>query len=366
MKIKNETSEKLMKMFNLKENPFTFKILPELFVGHMKDIEKIVYSLKNGNKVSILLGPTGSGKTTMMKYIHGKFEDNEAFYVPKPPKDPSDWVEIFTNFIKPSFLERLLSRKKHVNLYNLSDWVNKKVKHNIIMLVDEGHEATMESLEWLRTLTDQIDNLSLVIAGLPVLENYLKENLETIMRRVGVKLELTNLTKTETRELIKRRIEWAGGEDIKPFTDDVIDYIYEKTGGFPRDVLRVCSELLDKAVERGITTIDRNFVSEFYTENEREVTPSYKSKKMTLSALDELPDKQRRIIEILSKEEDLTPSEIVSRIGIENYKNSGNAVRSVNNILKRLIKDGYVIRRGKGKSYKYRLSDKTKTLFVNA
>ena len=355
-------SEEYMKMFGVRENPFTFRILPELFVGHMNEINRLVYNIKSGGKISLLVGPTGSGKTTMMKYISDNLSELRTVYIPKPPGNPEDWVKIFTNFITSSFIERLFSRKKSLNLYNLSEWVNKKLKNErIVMLVDEGHEASMETLEWLRTLSDQIDNLSVVIAGLPSLETYLRKNLETFIRRVNTKLELTNLTKTETRELVKRRIEWAGGEDIKPFTSEVIDCIYEKTGGFPRDVIRICNHLMQKAAERGISTIDSNFIREV-----EDTASIERNQKLSLSSLDELPSKQRNIIEILAKEEDLTPNEIVKRIGMENYKNPGNAVRSVNNILKRLIKDGYVTRRGKGKSYKYRLSEKTKTLFVNA
>jgi DNA-binding transcriptional regulator PaaX len=57
---------------------------------------------------------------------------------------------------------------------------------------------------------------------------------------------------------------------------------------------------------------------------------------------------------------------VVSKLGAESYKSKDNAIRSVNNILKRLTKEGFVVRKGKGKSYVYSLSDKTRTLLVNA
>ncbi len=352
-------SESYMKIFNWRENPFSFKILPNLFVGYGKEIEKISKSIENNEKLSILIGPTGSGKTTFMKFLAESFKGKrKVFYLSKPPKNPEDWVKIFTNFIGFGFFERLFSRKKEINLYNLSEWVNKKMKNvNMTLLVDEGHEASIETLEWLRTLTDQIDNLSVVMAGLPVLDSVLRENLETFTRRVNTRIELTNLTKSETRELIKRRIEWVGGEDIKPFISETVEFIHQKTGGFPREVIRVCNELVKAAVEKNISTIDMNFL--------KDSEPVSRGRIM-LNSLNTLPSKQRSIIQILDEHGELTPAEIVEKMDTGSYKNKDNAIRSVNNILKRLVEEGFVLRNRRGKSYQYSLSDKIKTLMVNA
>jgi type II secretory pathway predicted ATPase ExeA/DNA-binding transcriptional ArsR family regulator len=350
--------ERHMKIFKWKNNPFNFRILPDLFVGYTKELNSILNSLRNNDKFSLLIGPTGSGKTTLMKFIANKFDkDKKIFYLSKPPKDPQDWVTIFTRFIKFSFFERLFSRRKRLNLYNLSEWVNKKVKNkNIVLLLDEGHEASLETLEWMRTLIDQVDNLSVILAGLPTLEPLLKEHLETLTCRIHTKVELTNLTRAETREMIKKRIEWSGGDDIKPFTPETIDFIYDKTGGFPREVLRMCNELTQKAIDKGISTVDINFLREIETDM---------PKRVSLNTIGDLPSKQKTILELLGKYGEMTPSEIASKLDIGSYKDKANAIRSLNNILKRLTKEGLVIRKGKGRSYQYKISEKIKTLMVN-
>lgn len=352
-------NEKYVKLFSWRENPFNFKILPELFVGYMKETEKITNSIQESDKLSLLIGPTGSGKTTLMKHLNKNFgKSRKTLYVSKPPKDPDDWVKIFTNFIGFSIFERLFSRDRNVNLYNLSEWVNKKTRNKKpLLLVDESHEASVETLEWLRTLVDQIDNLTVVIAGLPVLEPMLKENIETFTRRINRRVELANLTKSETRELVKRRIEWAGGEDIKPFTSDSIEQIYRKTGGFPRDVIRVCSELVQRATNDNITTIDVNFLKDSDVSS---------PKRVSLTAVNVLPSRQRHILEILGNHGEMSPAEIVDQMDLGSYKSRDNAIRSINNILKRLVKEGHINRNKEGKSYRYLLSDKTKTLMVNA
>ncbi len=349
-------NERLMKLFNWERNPFTFQIIPELFVGYEKEMNKIVEGLNNGDKFSLLIGPTGSGKTTMLKNLLKRFSNcKHVIYLSKPPKDPKDWVTVFDPVIKRGFFS-FFSRKK-VNLYNLSDVLNKKLNGSkCLLFIDECHEASLDSLEWLRTLTDQVDNMMVVLAGLHIFENTLKNNLETFLKRISTKIELTNLTKSETRELIKRRIESVGGDDIKPFTHDILDYIYEKTGGFPREIIRVCDELIKTAVDKNISVIDSDFINEI----------AFPEMRVSLEKITTLPDRQREILETLSHHGELTPAEIIERMPTDGYKDRENAIRSVNNLLRRLMKDGFVERKKVGKAYKYKLVDKYKTLLVNA
>jgi type II secretory pathway predicted ATPase ExeA len=364
MKMNMNMDEKSMKIFNWDENPFIFRILPDLFVGHGKEAEKLVSAVQNGDKLSILLGPTGSGKTTLLRFLSTIFTKRvKIYYLSKPPNNPEDWVKIFTNFIGKGMFERLFSRGREINIYNLSDWVNHKMKkENMVLLVDESHEASVETLEWLRTLTDQIDNFSVVIAGLPVLESMLKDKLETFMRRMNTKVELANLTKSETRELIKKRIEWVGGDDIKPFTPDAVDDIHERSGGFPREVIRMCNDLVQKAIENSITTIDRNFMRDSEVTSMMLASP----KRISLNSIESLPSRQRNVIEILWKYGEMTPTEIVEKMHTGDYKSKDNAIRSINNIVKRLEREGTIIRKRRGKSYQYLLSDKIRTLMVHA
>jgi len=356
MKNDDTRNETPVKYFNWETNPFNFRVLPDLFVGYMGEVSNISDSLENGDKFSLLIGPTGSGKTTMLKFLATKFDGRrKLIYVSKPPKNPDDWVDIFTNFTGVSFMEKV--RKKKPNLYNIEEWVNNKTDNKmIIMLIDESHEASIDTMEWLRTFTDHIDNLSVVLAGLPSLEPMLKDNLETFMRRLSTRVELTNLTKSETRELIKRRIEWAGGDDIKPFTQEAIEAIYDKSNGFPREIIRICNELVHNAFTKRISTIDSNFLNEI---------SEVRVERVSINEINGLPSKQREILIMLQKEGELKPSEIVDRIDLEGYKNKENAIRSVNNILKRLLKEGLINRKGKGKSYQYSLSDKARTLMVS-
>lgn len=351
-----DSQGKHQEFFKWDSNPFTFRIIPDLFVGYRPEIENIVGGINSGTKFSLIMGPTGSGKTTLAMHLMKIFSPVKRMkYLPKPPKNPQDLVDIFLDLAGRPFLSRLFSRKKP-GLYDLSAYVNSRLNsQRCILFVDECHEASLDTLEWLRTLTDQVDNLSIVLAGLPVFDSIMREKLETFTRRFTLRIELSNLTKSETRELVKRRIENARGEDIKPFTQETVNLIYERTGGFPREVIRLCGELADRASQKGITTIDPDFLGDARTPQPR----------IPLNTVEELPHRQKLILEAIGTDS-LTPSQVVDRMDPDEYKDRANAVRSVNNILKRMMKDKLIARERKGKTYRYRASGKLQPLMVQA
>lgn len=349
--------EGIQRAFHWDTNPFSFTIRPDLFVGYGQEVDTLVQGIQHGNKFALLLGPTGSGKTTLLKYIALKFPRQHLIYLPKPPKNPEDWIGIFHEIVKPGFWARLFHRGNGIDLYNLSDRVNSRLTNQkCLLFVDECHEATQESLEWLRTITDQVENLTVVLAGLPVFENMLKDKLETFLRRVTLRIDLGCLSPVEMQEFIKKRIESVGGENTRPFTHQLLEQIHHQTGGFPRDVLKMCNDLTLRALQKGVTTIDTKFLEE--TE-----LPT----RVSRDNLEVLPSRQKLIMDTIIKEGELTPTEIVLKIQAKgDYKDRENAIRSVNNLVRRLQSDGFLERKRIGKAYKYRISPRYRTLFVEA
>ena len=352
-----------------KENPFVLKIDSKLFVGYKDQVDAVKNHIDNKHKIAVITGKTGAGKSTFLKWLESKYDANKL-YVSKPPEKAEDFVDIFTDIFGLGFFDKLLNRKP--SLYNLPGYINKKLKdEHLVFLVDESHETNKEVLEWLRVLTDQIDSVSLVMAGMPVLEDKIRSELETLDQRITTRINLNALEKDEVRELIKKRIENAGGTDIKPFTEDAISKIYEKTGGFPREVLKFCDRLVNSAVEKGVDVIDDGLISEhreIQLPNVRleEPTVRFMPKPPSEERIRNLPSKQRIILELLYKKDWLTPTAIVEELELKSYKSKSHAVRSVNNILKRMMLEGFVDRVERGKAYMYALTPKVRTMFVES
>ena len=349
-----------------KENPFILKIDPTLFVGYEDQVKAALNHIENKHKIALITGRTGAGKTTFLRWVENNY-DASKLYVSKPPEKPEEFVSLFTDLFGVSLLNRILRKKP--NLYNLPKYVNKKLKDKqLVFLLDEVHESNKEVLEWLRVLMDQIDNISLVIAGMPAIEEKMSD-LQTLDQRITTRINLISLDKSETRELIKKRIESVGGKGITPFTDDTVGKIYEITGGFPREILKLCDRLVNSALEKNLDAITLKDIEE-HKEIElpkvrgNEQVVHFVPKPPSDEQIRNLPFKQRKILELLSKKDWLTPTTIVEDLEMKSYKSKGHAVRSVNNILRRLMLDGYVQREARGKAFMYALTPKVRTMFV--
>ncbi len=341
-----------LKKHNLQKNPFILEINPSLFVGYQQQISNLLSNIKQQQKLILLSGPTGSGKTTIISYL--KDQNKDYIYLNKPPKETNDLINLSDYFIKDlGFLRKIITRKpKKIN--DLPSFLDKIITRPKVLFVDETHEASTEILEWLRVMVDHVKNLTFVFSALPVFDDMLTKNLETLKKRVTKKIELSALTKEETEELIKKRIKHAGGEDIKPFSYNMVDYIYSRTGGFPRDVILLCNDLFNMAVEKNSDIIDHNLMEE---SNKKQIETSLK-----MDNLKHIPEKQKMVIDIIAQNEPITPGDLIPYF--DEYQSNKHALRAINNLLGRLIKQGFVERKKEGKSYSYKLSTSTRTILV--
>lgn len=341
---------------NWKDNPFTLNVIPSIFVGYETQKAQLIACIQENHKVALLLGPTGSGKTTALEWLCERFKNDKRIvkFLPKPPNSLEDMLEFFNLIFKPKWPLSLFY-KKVKNINELPNFLNKKLENKkMFLLVDEAHEADILVLQWFRVLIDQVENLYLILSALPNFEETLIKKLETFHKRVTIKIILRTLSENDVKELITKRIEYVAktSKGKNPFTEDAIKAIYEETGGFPREVIRVCSQAVHKAIELNLETIDANLI--------RKGEESHFD-----FSLSRMPKKQREVLEAIRNNKN-TPNEILDSIDLSTYKSRYHALRSVNNILQRLMKEGYVERRKQGKTYYYTLSSKLRTLLVNA
>jgi len=340
-----------------KGNPFVLSVISSIFVGCEEEKNRLISAIEENHKVTLLLGPTGSGKTTALKWLEKRFEKNNKIvkFVSKPPEDLNSLIELFNNIFKPIWPLSIFSKKIKI-IHELPDFLNKKLKNKtLVLLLDEAHEASINILQWLRVLIDQTENLCIVMSALPNFEDVLTKKLETFHKRITTKIVLKPLSEKDTEDLILKRIEYVGkGPHAKnPFTKDAIKVIYEETGGFPREILRLCDFAINKAIEKNLDKID----AEIFREKEKEPIAQF--------SIDSMPRRQKEVLEAIIENKN-TPNEILEYIDLSKYKSRYHALRSVNNILQRLIKEGYVERRKHGKTYYYTLSPKLRTLLVKA
>jgi len=375
------------------ENPFNFKIYPELMVGYADEISAISDAVEAGNKFSIILGETGAGKTNLLKWLVSRYDDEfDVYYMPKPPITNEDLLDFLEQeILQPGFMTRLFN---NYTLYNIHEAIQDELDGQSLLVIDECHEASTDVLRWIRTAIDHVDDLTVVAAGLPSFEETLEQEIPTLHSRATAIVRLQSLDRDESLELIRQRIETVGGRSLEPFTQDAVLHIYQQTGGFPREILRACNDCVVNGAREDVSLIDVNDVERFIdvtradeddaggdtgTDDRAgrtgegagrpdtdvtaedgdqedpdgakgEETTSVDWREMNLTA------KQERVMEILEVEGESTSGEVADVMGTEEYTSRNHAVRSINNILKRLMENDLVERERDGRSYAYRLA----------
>ncbi|OGI15830.1 hypothetical protein A3K63_00510 [Candidatus Micrarchaeota archaeon RBG_16_49_10] len=363
MKLGEEMDTKMayFKHFGWSSNPFTLNIMPEMMVGYSSQTESLLSHVFNEHKIAVVIGHTGSGKTTLLNWLNNKFNQEKSFrsfYIPKPPKEKENLILVFKSLLGFNFLDKL--QMNSIDINNLPKFIAKKTRSiRAVFLVDEAHECSVEVLEWLRTLTDVVPNMSIIFAGLPIFKEKLEIELPTLSMRITTEIYLQSLDASETESLIMKRIESVGGKGISPFNSEAVYRIFEITGGFPREIIKKCDFLIAETAKRNLNSINKGLLDTVFSS-----IPSQKTIK-NISSLN-IPLKQMNILRILDKNPNLNPTQIVELLGQEDYKNKSNAVRSVNNILKRLMDEGLIGRKREGKNFVYLPSGKAKSLLAEA
>lgn len=78
----------------------------------------------------------------------------------------------------------------------------------------------------------------MLAAQLELRVKLMDQSKKALRSRIFLPSLLDPLSLPETREMISFRCDKAGIQD--PFTDERVELIYNKTGGVPREVLKVC------------------------------------------------------------------------------------------------------------------------------
>lgn len=246
--------------YGLSRKPF--QMVPDpafLYLGerYKNAITYLEYGLAERIGFILLTGDIGTGKTTLIKYLLARLED-----------DISPAVIFNTNVDANELLRLILieyeippasSKADNVNaLYDfLMDQYAKGKRP--LLIIDEGQNLDWSALEEIRMLFNlQTENqllLQVVLVGQSNLREKLKEpGLEQLRQRIGIRFHLSPLKSEETAEYIKARLVKAGG-DPELFLPETIEMIHGESKGVPRTINILCDAALVYGVGDDLTRI---------------------------------------------------------------------------------------------------------------
>lgn len=239
--------------FDLNVRPFDLTPNPRfLFMtpGHREALSAIEYGISGRKGLTLLVGPAGTGKTTL---VHAALERQQgveaaAIYLTNPTLTRDEFFQFLAFEVGLPGAEAksktLILRELHAALLD-----RHKAGRLTALVVDEAQAMSDELLEELRLLenleTASEKLLPVVLVGqIELIDRLRQPALLALKQRIALRATLSPLSARETAAYIAERIRIAGGDVRGIFTPEAVAAICESSGGIPRNISVICDNAM--------------------------------------------------------------------------------------------------------------------------
>jgi general secretion pathway protein A len=236
--------------YGLSENPFNITPDPRfLFFSdrHREAYNHILFGLRERKGFIQITGEVGAGKTTVCRALLEDLGDNYRTALILNPCLTGD--QLLRSILIELGLEPHEDRVEclqRLNRYLLEQLAEEK---DVVLILDEAQDLDFDLLEQIRLLsnleTDQRKLLQIVLLGQPELRERLDEHrLRQLRQRITIRYHLRPLSRPETEQYIRHRLQIAGANGRPSFTPWALRAIHRYAGGVPRLINAVCDKAL--------------------------------------------------------------------------------------------------------------------------
>jgi Cdc6-like AAA superfamily ATPase len=145
----------------------------------------------------------------------------------------------------------------------------------VFVLIDEfesisrlSSKKEQSTLNSIRHLMDQnSDGLCVLFGCAPEIWQEVMSEYHAFSERIGEEVSLRPLTDEDVYKLVEEYLmtERENSEGISPFTSEGLELLLNRSQGNIRQILSLCSRVLDKATMEDVDTIDSDFVKKHLT-----------------------------------------------------------------------------------------------------
>jgi len=254
--------------YNFTEKPFQITTDPRfIWLGekHLEALSTLKYGIVENKGFLLLTGDVGTGKTILINCLVTKL-DIEATIATIP--DPDLEILDFFNSLADSFKINKKFESKGDFLAHLKDFLHKAhaENRNVLLIIDEAQRLNHKLLEEIRLLSNiELYNKKLInifFVGQNEFNDILmQEKNRAVRQRITLRYNIDPLTKNETREFIKHRLEVAGAKG-NIFTASAIYEIHLFSNGYPRLINVICDHALLTGYTKGIKKVNVRIIRE--------------------------------------------------------------------------------------------------------
>ena len=250
--------------FGLEKSPFSTTPDPAFAFAtreHKTALAKVAYYTEERRGIFLLMGEIGTGKTTISQLaINGWRQKGSQFlaaHVTDPsPRTPAAFLRlVLASFGLPT-TRNLLDLKATLRQFLVEQY---KAGVIVVLLIDEAqtiHPANLDTIQAMANEQTQTDKLiQVVLLAQPNFE-YKLTHKPALRSRIAGGTTLNPLTLEDAIDLLRHRMDVAGGDFDAVFPPSVHKALYNATNGVPRDLCVLCDAGMVEALARGSRVVE--------------------------------------------------------------------------------------------------------------
>ncbi len=259
--------------YGLREKPFSLASDARFFYqsrSHAPAFDDLLRAINRREQLTVLSGDIGTGKTTLCRAVLESL-DRKTFsaFVPDPFASREDLLKMLLTDFGVAAVEdvtsgRLRGASRTELTYLLHEFLGTltPLQAFAVVFVDEAQNLSLPLLEELRILSDADGQLQVVLVGqLELRDKLAQPEMRQLDQRVSAHCRLQPLDLAGTAGYISHRLQRAGGSaDRLSFSGEAVEAIYERAGGVPRIINRLCDRALQTGYARRVSVIDREML----------------------------------------------------------------------------------------------------------
>jgi general secretion pathway protein A len=287
------------KFYGFTINPFNISTDPKFFFSaesHKEALAAMWYGIHERKGFVLILGEEGIGKTTLIHTIITMCHLRQSpflgligknTFISQMHQKVGGKVKIVLFHRGHVTFEKLLreilvklklplrSEIKGTMMHDLYHYLihSLKLGENVVVIIDEAHDISLEAIEELRLLsnleTSKSKLLQIILVGKPELNTKLRaEVIRQIRQRIVVNYHISPFTQEESRHYINHRLYIAGSSSAHIFTDNALALICRYGKGVPREINILCSNALSLGFNLSQKKISASIVKKVRKEKE--------------------------------------------------------------------------------------------------